>query len=115
MGFTTSYWQKERWSRRAADTLTSYGRCWNRSLGNWEVNWRVGVLSEEQTPQVIVFSEKLSEKSRAFGQALAFEKRYIIGACFGLLLGGVIAAGVDFHIPPPIVLVPTAKYAEGYE
>src|SRR5215469_3957056 len=33
MGFTTSYWQKERWSRRAADTLTSYGRCWNPSLG----------------------------------------------------------------------------------
>jgi hypothetical protein len=42
MGFTTSYWQKERWSRRAADTLTSYGRCWNPSLGNWDVNWRVG-------------------------------------------------------------------------
>src|ERR1700729_1450290 len=41
MGFTTSYWQKERWSRRAADTLTSYGRCWNPSLGNWDVNWRV--------------------------------------------------------------------------
>src|SRR5262249_36943937 len=33
MGFTTSYWQKERWSRRAADTLTSYGRYWNPSLG----------------------------------------------------------------------------------
>src|SRR5215831_1215492 len=36
MGFTTSYWQKERWSRRAADTLTSYGRCWNPSLGTWD-------------------------------------------------------------------------------
>ena len=34
MGFTTSFWQKERWSRRAADTLTSYGLCWNRSLAN---------------------------------------------------------------------------------
>ena len=32
MGFTTSYWQKERWSHRAADTLTSYERCWNPSL-----------------------------------------------------------------------------------
>jgi hypothetical protein len=42
MGFTTSYWQKERWSRRAADALTSYERCWNPSLGNWDVNWRVG-------------------------------------------------------------------------
>src|SRR5208282_5633830 len=42
MGFTTSYWQKERWSRRAADTLISYGRCWNPSLGNWDGNWRVG-------------------------------------------------------------------------
>jgi hypothetical protein len=42
MGFTTSYWQKERWSRRAADTLTSYARCWNPSLGNWDANWRVG-------------------------------------------------------------------------
>src|SRR5712671_5673582 len=39
MGYTTSYWEKERWSRRAADTLTSYGRCWNPSLGNWDVNW----------------------------------------------------------------------------
>src|SRR5690242_19853464 len=62
MGFTTSYWQKKRWSRRAADTLTSYGRCWNPSLGNWDVNWRVGVLSEEQTPQVIVFSGRVSEE-----------------------------------------------------
>src|SRR6266849_4782477 len=35
MGFTTSYWQKERWSRRAADTLTSYGRCWKPNPGNW--------------------------------------------------------------------------------
>src|SRR5205814_6907848 len=43
MGFTTSYWQKERWSRRAADTLTSYGRCWSPSLGTWDVKWRVGV------------------------------------------------------------------------
>src|ERR1700722_5771926 len=43
MGFTTSYWREERWSRRAADTLISYGRCWNPSLGNWDVNWRVGV------------------------------------------------------------------------
>src|SRR5437868_10381257 len=41
MGFTTSYWQKERWSHRAADTLTSYGRSWNPSLGNWNVNWSV--------------------------------------------------------------------------
>src|ERR1041385_6773195 len=32
MEFTTSYWQKEQWSRRAGDTLTSYGRCWNPSL-----------------------------------------------------------------------------------
>src|SRR5215471_13419262 len=62
MGFTTSYWQKERWSRRAADTLTSYGRCWNPSLGNRGVNWRVGALSEEQTPQVIVFSGRVSEE-----------------------------------------------------
>src|SRR5580704_10391636 len=38
LGFMTSYWQKERWSRRAADTLTNYGRCWNPSLGNWDVN-----------------------------------------------------------------------------
>src|ERR1700741_1975201 len=38
MGFTTSYWQKERWSRRAADTLTSYARCcWNPNPGNWDV------------------------------------------------------------------------------
>jgi hypothetical protein len=49
-------------SRRAADTLTSYGRCWNPSLGYWDVNWRVGVLSEEQTPQVIVFSGRVSEE-----------------------------------------------------
>src|SRR5436305_1753264 len=40
MGFTTSYWQKERWSRRAADTLTSYGRCWKPNPGNWDLNWR---------------------------------------------------------------------------
>src|SRR6185369_10638994 len=67
MGVTTSYWQKERWSRRAADTLTSYGRCWNPSLGNWDVNRRVGILSEEQTPQVFVFFSQRSgqRKSRA--------------------------------------------------
>src|ERR1700741_4336035 len=62
MGLTTSYWQRDRGSRRAADTLISYGRCWNPSLGNWDVNWRVGVLSEEQTPQVIVFSGRVSEE-----------------------------------------------------
>src|SRR5215471_2094031 len=39
MGFTTSYWHKEQWSRRAADTLTSYGLCWNPSLGTWDVKW----------------------------------------------------------------------------
>src|SRR5580765_6937755 len=38
MGFTTSYCQKERWSRRAADTLTSCEHCWNPSLGNWDVH-----------------------------------------------------------------------------
>src|ERR1700678_2781960 len=32
MGFTTSYWLEERWSRRAADTLISYGRCSNPSF-----------------------------------------------------------------------------------
>src|ERR1700732_2014019 len=43
MGYTTSYWQKERWSRRVADMLTSYELCWNPSLGTWDVKWRVGV------------------------------------------------------------------------
>jgi hypothetical protein len=43
MGYTTSYWQKERWSRRVADMLTSYELCWNPSLGTWEVKWGVGV------------------------------------------------------------------------
>ena len=42
-GFTTSYWLQERWSRRAGDTFINYERCWNPSLGNWDVNWRVGV------------------------------------------------------------------------
>src|ERR1700747_875429 len=42
MGYTTSYWQKERWSRRVADMLTSYELCWNPSLGTWDVEWRVG-------------------------------------------------------------------------
>src|SRR5208283_606155 len=37
MGYTTSYWRKERWSRRAADMLTSYELCWNPSLGTWDV------------------------------------------------------------------------------
>src|ERR1700691_4174998 len=41
MGYTTSYWQEERWSRRVADMLTSYGLCWNPSLGTWDVKWRV--------------------------------------------------------------------------
>src|SRR5579864_6730178 len=75
MGFTTSYWQKERWSRRAADTLTSYGRCWNPSLGNWDVNWRVGVLSEEQTPQVIVFSGWVSEEEEQKDRLLCAQAR----------------------------------------
>jgi hypothetical protein len=75
MGFTTSYWQKERWSRRAADTLTSYGRCWNPSLGNWDVNWRVGVLSEEQTPQVIVFSGRVSEEEEQKDRLLCAQAR----------------------------------------
>src|ERR1700682_539447 len=43
MGYTTSYWQKERWSPRVADMLTSCGLCWNPSLGTWDVKWRVGV------------------------------------------------------------------------
>jgi hypothetical protein len=47
MGFTTSYWQKERWSRRAADTLTSYELCWNPSLGNWMWAWNA---SREDDP-----------------------------------------------------------------
>ena len=61
--------------------LTRYGRSWNPSLGNWDVNWRVGVLSEEQTPQVIVFSGMVSEEEQkdwAFvrpSQAFAFETR----------------------------------------
>src|SRR5215469_3805067 len=55
MGFTTSYWQKERWSRRAADTLTGYGRCWNPSLGNWAVNWPPRVLFITQTHEWIDF------------------------------------------------------------
>jgi hypothetical protein len=61
--------------------LTSYGRFWNPSLGNWDVNWRLGVLSEGQTSQVIVFSARVSEeeqKNRAFvrpSQAFAFETR----------------------------------------
>src|ERR1700751_541932 len=38
MGYTTSYWQKERWSRRVADMHTSYGLCWNPSIGTWDVN-----------------------------------------------------------------------------
>src|SRR5271163_2934159 len=38
MGFTTSYWQKERWSRRVADMLTSYELCWNPSLCTWDVS-----------------------------------------------------------------------------
>src|ERR1700722_5052613 len=38
MGFTISSWLEERWSRRAADTLISYGPCWNPSLGNWDGN-----------------------------------------------------------------------------
>src|SRR5262249_52956022 len=46
MGYTTSYWQKERWSRRVADMLTSYGLCWNPSLGTLDVKWRVGVESQ---------------------------------------------------------------------
>src|ERR1700746_3366021 len=75
MGFTTSYWQKERWSRQAADTLTSYGRCWNPSLGNWDVNWRVGVLSEEQTPQVIVFSGRVSEEEEQKDRLLCAQAR----------------------------------------
>src|SRR5437016_14374148 len=75
MGFTTSYWQKERWSRRAADTLISYGRCWNPSLGNWDVNWRVGVLSKEQTPQVIVFSGRVSEEEEKKDRLLCAQAR----------------------------------------
>src|SRR6267154_2484671 len=34
MGYTTSYWQKERWSRRVADMLTSYELWWNASGEN---------------------------------------------------------------------------------
>jgi hypothetical protein len=41
-------------------------------------------------------------------------RRYIIGACVGLLLGGAAAAAFYFRIPPPVPPTPTAKYAEGY-
>src|SRR5580692_5574490 len=63
MGFTTSYWQKERWSRRAADALTSYERCWNPSLGNWDVNWRVGDQDCVRTAM-----KNLFKPSRSAGQ-----------------------------------------------
>ena len=75
MGFTTLYWQKERWSRRAADTLTSYELCWNPSLGNWDVNWRVGGLSEEQTPEVTVFSGRVSEEEEQKDRLLCAHAR----------------------------------------
>src|SRR5215467_10533752 len=64
MGFTTSYWQKERWSRRAADTLTSYGRCWNSSLGNREVNRRSAWNTSRQNYPSLLCSIEFSLKRR---------------------------------------------------
>lgn len=43
-------------------------------------------------------------------------RRYIIGTCVGLLLGGAAAVAFYFHGPRPVApAAPTAKYAEGYE
>src|ERR1700722_11753707 len=67
MGFTTLSWQKERWSRRAADTLTSYGRCWNPSLGNWDGNWRFG----DQDCVRTAMKNHIGNDKRADGQKIA--------------------------------------------
>src|SRR5579859_996123 len=70
MGFTTSYWLEERWSRRVGDTLTSYGRCWNHSFGNWDVNWRVGwnVSGEDDrcpsSERIVAFSRSRTVRKR---------------------------------------------------
>src|SRR5438105_2595412 len=62
---------------------------------NWDVNWRVGVLSEEQTPQVIVFSGKLSEKAERLGGRLpsrAVELSF--GRCPGCIVENMGVASV---------------------
>src|SRR5262245_53290129 len=76
MGFTTSYWQKERWSRRAADTLTSYGRCWNSSLGNREVNRRSAWNTSRQNYPSLLCSIEFSLKRRVV-------ERHPFGECSG--------------------------------
>src|SRR6266478_7497534 len=59
MGYTTSYWQKERWSRRVADMLTSYELCWNPSLDTWDVKWRVGVECQRRNVHEQAIEENL--------------------------------------------------------
>ena len=58
MGFTTSSWQKEQWSRRAGDTLTSYGRYWNPSLGNW---MQIGVSAWNAAAKMMRFHKRAQD------------------------------------------------------
>jgi hypothetical protein len=71
MGFTTSYWQKERWSRRAADTLTSYELCWNPSLGNWMSPWNT---SREDDPAAVRLIQQHPVKKIDFGSFILQRK-----------------------------------------
>src|ERR1700722_5157095 len=72
MGYTTSYWLEERWSRQAADTLTSYGRCWNPSLGNWDGNWRVGDSGFVLSIDAAVLNKVVLQESRTESSTLVF-------------------------------------------
>lgn len=63
MVFTTSYWLEERWSRRAGDTLISYERCWNPSLGNWDVK-----LARRRGMPAAKMTAALLETHRGFQQ-----------------------------------------------
>src|SRR5438067_12016057 len=83
MEFTTSYWQKERWSRRAADTLTSYGRCWKPNPGNWDLNW--GAILELPAAKMIRFHKsaqdgyKNKSSSNAHSQQRTVDQIYLCG------------------------------------
>ena len=44
--------------------LTSYGLCWNPSLGTWDLKWRVGVECQRRNCLLSEFSDGLAKQAR---------------------------------------------------
>src|SRR5215472_6335347 len=99
MGFTTSYWQKEQWSRRAADMLTSYARCWNPSLGNWDVNWSEFRSAQQPNTQHQGKADRPHAMLRFLAAAPAILRRHLKHCSIAI---SAASEGCAVEIPRPV-------------